>query len=49
MKYWLPSKENGSKVVYETEYNSVVIIGGNGSGKSKLGAWIEQLSRFMIG
>ena len=42
MKYWLPSKENGSKVVYETEYNSVVIIGGNGSGKSKLGAWIEQ-------
>ena len=42
MKYWLPSKENGSKVAYETEYNSVVIIGGNGSGKSKLGAWIEQ-------
>lgn len=42
MKYWLPSRKDGKRIDYETEYNSVVIIGGNGSGKSKLGAWIEQ-------
>ena len=40
-KYWLPN-EAGAKVDYETETNSVVFIGANGSGKSKLGAWIEQ-------
>ena len=40
-KYWLPN-EAGAKVDYETETNSVVVIGANGSGKSKLGAWIEQ-------
>ena len=42
MKYWLPSKEGEKRIDCETEYNSVVIIGGNGSGKSKLGAWLEQ-------
>lgn len=40
-KYWLPN-ENGKQTDYETESNAVVIIGANGSGKSKLGAWIEQ-------
>lgn len=39
--YWLPD-ENGSKVDYTTESNSVIIVGANGAGKSKLGAWIEQ-------
>lgn len=40
-KYYLPD-ENGSKKEYETDSNTLVIIGANGSGKSKLGAWIEQ-------
>lgn len=40
-KYWLPNG-NGAKTDYETNSNAVVIIGANGSGKSKLGAWIEQ-------
>lgn len=40
--YYLPD-ENGQKVKeYETNFNSLIIIGANGSGKSKLGAWIEQ-------
>lgn len=40
-KYWLPD-EAGQKVEYETENNAVFIIGANGAGKTKLGAWIEQ-------
>lgn len=40
-KYCLPNK-TGEKVEYTVETNAVVIIGANGSGKSKLGAWIEQ-------
>lgn len=39
--YWLPD-ECGQKQEHETSNNSVIIIGANGSGKSKLGAWIEQ-------
>lgn len=39
--YWLPD-ESGNKVDYTTESNSVIIVGANGAGKSKLGAWIEQ-------
>ena len=39
--YYLPDLNN-QKVSYTTEGNSVIIIGANGSGKSKLGAWIEQ-------
>lgn len=39
--YWLPSQD-GTREDHETESNSVVIIGANGSGKSKLGAWMEQ-------
>lgn len=39
--YWLPD-ETGQRKDYSTEDNSVIIIGANGSGKSKLGAWIEQ-------
>lgn len=39
--YILPD-ENNQIVECETEINAVVIIGANGSGKSRLGAWIEQ-------
>ena len=39
-QYWLPD-DKGNKIDYETEENAVVIIGANGAGKSKLGAWIE--------
>ncbi|WP_099950065.1 DUF4435 domain-containing protein [Ezakiella peruensis] len=39
-KYKLPS-ETGEAIEYTTNYNSIIIIGANGSGKSKLGAWIE--------
>ena len=39
--YWLPD-EHGSAQNHETNSNSVIIIGANGAGKSKLGAWIEQ-------
>lgn len=41
--YYLPD-ENGQKVEYGTDSNAVIIIGANGAGKSKLGAWIEQQS-----
>ncbi len=41
--YWLPD-EHGSAQNHETNSNSVIIIGANGSGKSKLGAWIEKQS-----
>lgn len=40
-KYWLPT-ENGGKYEKTTIQNSVIIVGANGSGKSKLGAWMEQ-------
>ena len=39
--YYLPD-ENGQRVECGTDFNSLIIIGANGSGKSKLGAWIEQ-------
>lgn len=39
--YYLPD-ETGQKVEYGTNSNAVIIIGANGSGKSKLGAWIER-------
>ena len=40
-KYWLPD-EQGNKQDFETDSNAIIIIGANGAGKSKLGAWIEQ-------
>lgn len=40
-KYKLP-KANGGIEEHTTNNNSVIIIGANGSGKSKLGAWIEE-------
>ena len=39
--YWLPGAD-GQAVERSTSTNSVVVIGANGSGKSRLGAWIEQ-------
>lgn len=42
-KYWLPNEQR-EKQEYTTSNNSVIIIGANGAGKSKLGAWIEQQS-----
>ncbi|WPJ90662.1 DUF4435 domain-containing protein [Facklamia hominis] len=39
-KYKLP-KTNGGIEEHTINNNSVIIIGANGSGKSKLGAWIE--------
>lgn len=38
--YYLP--KNGQKEQHSTENNALIIIGANGSGKSKLGAWIEK-------
>lgn len=40
-KYYLPGPNNEVKSC-NTPVNSIIIIGANGSGKSKLGAWIEQ-------
>lgn len=45
--YWLPD-ENGNKIDVTTESNAVIIVGANGSGKSKLGAWIEQQSKKQV-
>ena len=39
--FYLPD-EKGRKLECGTGINSVIIIGANGAGKSKLGAWIEQ-------
>lgn len=41
--YYRPD-ENGKEKEYGTSTNAVIIIGANGSGKSKLEAWIEQQS-----
>ena len=39
--YILPD-ENNNPVSKETKCNSIIIIGANGSGKTRLGAWIEK-------
>ena len=39
-KYWLP-EDTGYKEI-QTDSNSVIFIGANGAGKSRLGAWIEK-------
>lgn len=41
--YWLPEGDGQVKKV-KTSANSVIFIGANGAGKSRLGAWIEQRS-----
>ena len=40
-KYILPDNKNNPKKC-ETAYHSIIIIGANGSGKSRIGAWIEK-------
>ena len=40
-KYFLPDKIN-NQIIQTAEFNSVIIIGANGAGKSKLGAWMEK-------
>lgn len=45
--YWLPD-EQGQKQEYATTNNAVIIVGANGAGKSKLGAWIEQRDNLNI-
>ena len=45
--YWLPGAD-GKRKDRTTSVNSVVVIGANGSGKSKLGAWIEQQDFEMV-
>lgn len=42
-KYTLPDPE-GKCIIKETDKQALIIIGANGSGKSHLGAWIEQQS-----
>ncbi|EEU4900066.1 hypothetical protein HET20_001887, partial [Campylobacter coli] len=37
--YNLPNESN-EKQKLETNTNSIIIVGANGSGKSKLGAWM---------
>ena len=39
--YILPD-ENNNPVSKETKCHSIIIIGANGSGKTRLGAWIEK-------
>jgi len=39
--YWLP--ENNESKEVKTSANSVIFIGANGAGKSRLGAWIEKM------
>jgi len=46
--YQLPPNDKddtNTPIAMPTEVNSVIIIGANGSGKSKLGAWIENQNR----
>lgn len=40
-EYYLPNEAN-HPVEYTTQNNAVIIIGANGSGKSKLGEWMEK-------
>ena len=40
-KYYLPNEQNQATELI-AENNSLIVIGANGSGKSKLGAWMEK-------
>ena len=39
--YYLPD-ENNEPMAHKTTKNAVIIVGANGSGKSRLGAWMEK-------
>lgn len=40
--YWLPDGPDNNRVEHMTKTNSLILIGANGCGKSKLGAWMEK-------
>lgn len=40
-KYWLPGRD-GDGELHETIHNSIILIGANGTGKSRLGVWMEK-------
>src|SRR5436309_15111026 len=42
MNFDLPPKKKGSPSERFEDVRSMVIVGANGSGKSRMGAWIEQ-------
>ena len=43
-KYWLPNRNNPQNAdEHPFAGQSVILVGGNGAGKSKLGAWIEKV------
>lgn len=42
-KFMLPNDE-GDSISCETDTNSIVVIGANGSGKSRLGYWLEKVN-----
>jgi len=46
-KYYLPTSTDNTNSIseYTTRTNSIVIIGANGSGKSRLGIWMEDQNR----
>ena len=40
-EYWLPSSD-GNDELHKTTHNSIILIGANGTGKSRLGVWMEK-------
>ena len=40
-EYWLPGM-NGNDELHKTFHNSIILIGANGAGKSRLGVWMEK-------
>lgn len=40
-EYWLPDL-NGNDELHKTFHNSIILIGANGTGKSRLGVWMEK-------
>lgn len=40
-KYILPNKDN-NPIEYKEKCHSIILVGANGAGKSRLGAWIER-------
>ena len=42
MKIKLPPKKNAEEKNPELEFDQLVIIGANGSGKTRFGSWIEE-------
>lgn len=45
--YYLPDY-NGTPTSHSTENNSLIIIGGNGAGKTRLGEWMEKQDELQV-